>query len=160
MKWVLWIVGGLVVLVGLMAAIGAMLPVRHQASRRAKYRATPDALYRVMTGPPDWRPGVKASGSVSDKSWWEQDSRGQKITYEVVEDQGPSRRVVRIADRGLPFGGTWTYEIAPEEGGSELRITEDGEIYNVIFRFLAKTVFGYTSTMDAYLSDLKRKFGE
>ena len=51
MSWLLWIAGGLVLAVGLMAAIGAMLPVRHRATRRARYRASPDALYAVLAGP-------------------------------------------------------------------------------------------------------------
>jgi hypothetical protein len=43
-------------------------------------------------------------------------------------------------------------------GGSELRISENGEIYNVIFRFVSRFVLGYTSTMDTYLRDLGAKF--
>jgi hypothetical protein len=44
--------------------------------------------------------------------------------------------------------------------GTELAITEDGEIYNVWFRALARFVFGHTSTMDGYLLSLAKKFGE
>jgi hypothetical protein len=40
-----------------------------------------------------------------------------------------------------------------------LRITEHGEIYNPIFRALARFVFGYESTMIAYLDALKKKVG-
>ena len=108
----------------------------------------------------DWRSRVKEFGSLPDGKWWEQDSQGQKITFELVEDHPPSRRVVHIADKGLPFGGTWTFEIAPEGEGSVVRITEDGEIYNVVFRFVARYFMGYTSNIDGYLRDLGRKFGE
>jgi hypothetical protein len=165
MKWILWILVGLVVLVGLIAIIGAMLPSRHHATRRARYRVSPDALYAVLAGSPDWRTGIASFGTLPDQDgrrrWWEEDSHHQKITYELVEDKPPSRLTVRIADRGLPFGGTWTFEIAPVSGGgSDLRITEDGEIYNVIFRFLARTIFGYTSSIEGYLRDLGVKFGE
>ena len=68
--------------------------------------------------------------------------------------------MTRIADKGLPFGGTWTLEITSEAGGAALRITEDGEIYNVIFRFMARYVFGYTSTIEGFLRDLGKKVGE
>ena len=55
----------------------------------------------------------------------------------------------------------WTFEIAPVSGGgAELRITEDGEIYNVIFRFMARFVFGYTASIERYLRDLGAKFGQ
>lgn len=39
------------------------------------------------------------------KQWWEQDKRFGKIAYELVEDSPPTRRVVRIAGAGLPYGG-------------------------------------------------------
>src|SRR5229473_1031918 len=43
---------------------------------------------------------------------------------------------------------------------SSLRIREDGEIYNPLFRFLARFFFGYTGTIDAYLKSMAKKFGE
>ena len=39
-------------------------------------------------------------------------------------------------------------------------ITEDGEIYNVIFRFVARFFMGYNSNIEGYLNGLGRKFGE
>jgi len=164
MKWVLLIVAVLVVVVGLAALIGAMLPLRHHASRKAAYRVSPDALYAVLAGPPDWRTGIKTFGALPEqdgrKRWWEQDSHGQKVTFELVEDAPPRRMAVRIADKGLPFGGTWTFDIAAANGGSELRVAEDGEIYNVISRFMARFVFGYTGSIETYLKDLGAKFGQ
>jgi hypothetical protein len=164
MKWVLLIVGGLVVLVGLAALIGAMLPLRHHGTKRARYRVSPEAMYAVLAGPPDWRTGVKNFGSLPDeggrKRWWEEDTHGQKITFELVEEAPPKKLVVRIADRGLPFGGAWTFDIAPDGNGSMLRVSEDGEIYNVIFRFMARFIFGYTKSLETYLKDLGAKFGQ
>jgi hypothetical protein len=165
MRWILWIGAGLIVLIGLVAMIGAMLPSHHHATRRARYRVSPEALYAVIAGPPDWRTGVKSYGVLPEqdgrKRWWEEDTHRQKITFELVEDKPPARIAVRIADRGLPFGGTWTFQIAPlAQGGSDLRIDEDGEIYNVIFRFMARFIFGYTASIEGYLRDLGVKFGE
>ena len=65
--------------------------------------------------------------------------------------------MLRIADPKLPFGGTWTYEIAPTAGGSTLTITENGEVYNPIFSFMARFVFGYDGTMKTYLANLEKK---
>lgn len=165
MRWAFLGLGVVVMAIALVAIIGAALPVRHHATRKARYRVTPEVLYAVMAGPPDWRSGVKSYGSLPDRDgrrvWWEEDNRGQKITYELVEDIAGKRRTVRIADRDLPYGGTWTYDIAPtSDGGSELRITEDGEIYNVIFRFVSRFFLGYTGSMDGYLGDLGRKFNQ
>jgi hypothetical protein len=60
--------------------------------------------------------------------------------------------VLQIANPALPFGGTWTYEVRPTPHGSTLTITEDGEIYNPLFRVMARFVFGYEGTMAAYLA--------
>jgi hypothetical protein len=164
MKWVLWILGGLVVVVGVVAAVGAMLPVRHVATRKARYKASPEALYAILVGPPDWRPDVKGFGELPAENglrrWWEADSHGGKVTFEQVAAQPGRRLEVRIADKGLPFGGTWTYEIAPAAGGSELRITENGEVYNVIFRFVSKFVMGHQSSIEGFLKNLGVKVGQ
>jgi len=165
MKWVLLTLAALVLIVGLAALVGAMLPVKHHATRKARFRASPEALYAVIAGPPEWRTGVKSFGVLPEKEgrkqWWEEDTHGQKITFELVEDLPARRLAVRMADPKLPFGGTWTFEITPvSEGGSDLRITEDGEIYNVIFRFMARYFFGYTASIEGYLRDLAVKFGD
>lgn len=96
MKWVLLAVGALVLLVGLAAMVGAMLPSRHRATRKARLRVSPEALYAVIAGPPDWRTGVKSFGVLPDedgrKRWWEEDSHRQKIAYELVEDHPHAHR--------------------------------------------------------------------
>jgi hypothetical protein len=153
-----------VVLIAVVALIGALLPRNHHATRQARYRQKPEAIYFTLAGPVDWRTDIKASGNLPDrdgrKLWWEEDSHGHKVTYELIEDKLPSRRVTRIAEKNLPFGGTWTIEISPTNDGSVVRITEDGEIYNVIFRFAARFFFGYTSSIEGYLRDLGHRFGE
>lgn len=72
----------------------------------------------------------------------------------------PRRLVSRIADPKLPFGGTWTLEIAPTEEGATLRITERGYMTNPFFRFMSQFVFGQTGAMESYLRSLAKKFGE
>lgn len=169
MKWALVAAGIVVLVVALMALIGALLPVKHYATRKARFNQTPETIYSLLAGsvqdgPSGWRSGVKASGPLPDKNgrrhWWEQDSHGHKIAYELLEDSPPSRRVTRIADAALPYGGTWTFDIAPVAAGSEVRITEAGEVYNVFFRFLSRFVFGYTGSIEGYLNDIGKKFGE
>lgn len=165
MKWALLAVAALLVLAGLVALAGSLLPVKHRATRKARYRASPEALYAVIAGPPDWRTGVKSFGVLPEKEgrkqWWEEDMHRQKITFELVEEVPPRRLAVRIADRSLPFGGTWSFDISPVSGGgSDLRVTEEGEIYNVMFRFLARYFFGYTASIEGYLRDLAAKFGD
>jgi len=94
-------------------------------------------------------------------SWREFDKYDHSIPYEVVESTPPQHLTTRIADLDLPFGGTWTYEITPQaNGGTVLRIAENGEIRNVFFRFVSRFFMGYTKTMEKYLNALGEKFGE
>ena len=164
MFWVLGIVGGLIALVALAVLIGWLLPQNHVAHRRALFRQSSEALWETITGPPTWRPDVKSFEMLlareGRKVWCEVDLHGQRITFEEVEAVPPSRLVGRIADPKLPFGGSWTYELLPGDGGTTLAITERGEIYNPFFRFMARFVFGYTSTLEKYLRNLGKKFGE
>jgi hypothetical protein len=164
MKWIILVVVLIALAVVVVSAIGALLPVKHRASRKARFHQPPQAIYAVVSGPPDWRPDVKASGALPDvnghKRWWEQDAHGHKIAYELVQDS-PTRRITRIAGENLPFGGAWTIEIVPASStDSEVRVTEDGEVYNVIFRFLSRFVFGHSGTIETYLRNLGAKFGE
>ena len=87
------------------------------------------------------------------KRWREHGDNGT-ITFEIVEARPPARLVRRIADPSLPFGGTWTYELTPHASGTRLTITEAGEVYNPVFRFMSRFVFGHTATMDRFLTDL------
>ena len=80
----------------------------------------------------------------------------------MVERTVPDRLLVgRIADANLPFGGSWTYELAPRAAGqTSLTITEDGEVYNPIFRFVSRFVMGHSATINQYLSDVGKRFPE
>jgi hypothetical protein len=154
----------LVFVAAVVVLIGYMLPTHHLASRSSHFRQPPQAVWEVITGAPDWRPAVRSWEKLAPRdgrrTWKEIDKRGQGITYESIEESPPLRLVTRIADPKLPFGGTWTYAIEPEPTGCQVTITEAGEIYNPIFRFMARFVLGYSGAMESYLQALHAKFGE
>ena len=76
------------------------------------------------------------------------------MVFEIVQSIPAARVVSRIADPDQPFGGTWTVVLAPEAGGTRVTITEDGEVYNPLFRFLSPYVFSQTATMESCLAAL------
>jgi len=167
MKWALLIVGALAAIFALVAAIGALLPKDHMASQSAAFKSSPAVLWSAMTDVskfPQWRKDVKevvlAPGGDARAGWTEVWTHGERVPIEVKEWAPPSRLVTRIAAKDLPFGGTWTYELAPAGAGTRLRITENGEVYNPIFRFLSRFVFGHTATMRNYLLALGDRLGE
>jgi uncharacterized protein YndB with AHSA1/START domain len=174
MRWALWIVGSLAAIVALVAIFGAMLPKGHVATRAANFRESPDAVWQAITTFdefPKWRPGVTSVTRMPDANghvvFMEKGGSGaQDIPYEIVESVAPAgaapgKLVAKIADPKLPFGGSWTYEVtAAADGRTVLRITEQGEVYNPIFRFVSKFFMSQTRTMEDYLNALGKKFGE
>lgn len=157
--------GVLVLLVVAILAVGAMLPADHVASASAVYRQPQDDIWRALIDYesfPAWRSGVDRVESRTfdgNRGWVEYGPMGP-MPLAVEQVVPPSRLVLRIASDELPFGGTWTYELQPVSGGTRLMVTEDGTVSNLFFRFMARFVFGYTATMEAYLIDLGEKFGE
>jgi hypothetical protein len=158
MKWLLIVAGALVLLVVVIAIVGVLLPQNHVASRRARYAKAPSEVFAVITdfgGLSGWRKGLKQVEVRSANEWRE----NGEMTLRVEERVPPTRLVTRIQP-GLPFGGTWTYELTAEGDGTVLRITENGEVYNPIFRFVSRFVLGHTATLDGYLTQLGAKLGE
>lgn len=165
-KWIpiaLITAGGLLALVGVVAALGALLPVEHRAVGESSYAVSRDSLYAVLLDVesfPAWRSGMKRverRDPVAGRERWLEVTGDGEILYERVEALPGRRIVTRIADPALPFGGRWTLELADAPGGTRLRITEDGEVYNPVFRFASKYVFGHDATIEAFLADLRRR---
>lgn len=140
MRVALSVIVAIVALFGVVALIGFFLPTAHEASRSADFDKPPAIVWALIADPNTYR------------EWW----KGADVKTVVVESTPPSKLVTKIVEE-TQFGGTWTLEITPTPTGSRVTITERGEIYNVVFRALAKFVFGYTSTMDSFLTALKLK---
>jgi uncharacterized protein YndB with AHSA1/START domain len=164
MKWVFIAAGVLVAFAALIAMVGWSLPVKHVATRQRTLAASPDVVWKTITDIdafPSWRShvtSVERVGNTGPVTWIEHGSSG-RITFSIDASDPPRRLVARIADPTLPFGGNWTYELAPAGNGTVLTITEHGEIYNPVFRAVARFVFGYEATMTAYLDALGKKVG-
>ncbi len=129
--------------------IGALLPKAHVAQVKRTLAASPHDVFQLIAGHSEWR-GVEYERLVESPLTWRETYGRRTITYERIETIEPSRIVNRIADPKLPFGGTWTYEIQPAPQGTELTITEKGEVYNPLFRFVSRFIMGHTATVEAY----------
>jgi uncharacterized protein YndB with AHSA1/START domain len=166
MKGVLIGLGALAAVAAIVTIVGALLPAGHVAVRRARYHRRPEELFAVITdfaAAPAWRKDVKQVELLPPRegrtTFCEHGAHG-KITFEVDELAPPARLVVRIADPGLPFGGSWTTLVEAAPGGATVTITERGEVKNPVFRFLSRFVFSQHATLDAYLEALGAKLGD
>ena len=164
MRILLIVAGVIVLLIFCVVLIGLLLPKAHTASRAASYKATPERLFAFISGPQNWRPDVTRYEVVADPAGRdlvrETTRNGETVTYEILDRRPPQSIKRRIATENLPYSGTWTYTLRPDSGGTIIRITENGEVYNPVFRFVSRFIIGHTRSMDAYLRALGKATGE
>jgi hypothetical protein len=173
------VIGALVLLVAVVALIGMMLPQDHVAARMVRVKQTPEQVFAIISDVekvPTWRADVTRVEilPIDNGHMMFREHGSDAVTYRVEASEPPRRRVVRIADANLPYGGTWTYDVMPVASAAvagasadagpvmvtQITITERGEVYNPIFRFMSRFVFSHHATIDAYLTALGKKLGE
>ena len=166
LKVIIAIVVAIVAMVGVVAFLGSRLPVAHVASRSVTIGAPIDVVFKTMTdfgSAPSWRDGVKTmtvtTDSATGRQRYVEDSKSGKMTMEVEQLTPPTRFVTRIVGEGLPFGGAWAHALESQGNSTRVTITEHGEVYNPVFRFISKYIMGQTGSIDSYLTSLGRKFG-
>jgi hypothetical protein len=165
-KYALIALAAVLLIALILVAVGASLPVQHRASREASYHRPASDLFRLINTPgdfPAWRPSVTSVKILPDaegRPRFQESGKNGSILYEVERTVPGQMLITRIADRSLPFGGTWTYTLTPDGDSTTLRIVEDGEVYNPIFRFISRFVLGHNATMDQFLRDVGKKVGE
>jgi hypothetical protein len=176
-RWAGTIFFALVFIFLTVAGIGTSLPIDHVAGCDARLDVPADALFAAIAddgSSPSWRPELRSvelvSGSGSTAVWRETYKSGQVLTLHtgLFEHRSPSVQhdsMVRDIqfDPRQGFDGSWGFEVdgsAKNGGQTFVAISEQGRIYNPVFRFLSRYVFGFTGSIKTYLTDLTRKFGE
>jgi Polyketide cyclase / dehydrase and lipid transport len=158
MKIALLVICGLLILGAAVYLIGALLPKSHSASRSALYSVPPERLFSLIEGAQDWRPDVAKFESVLDPAGRhlvrETNREGETISYELLQITPPTSLKRRIVSENLPYTGTWTILLQREGEATRVQITEDGEVYNPIFRFISHFLIGHHGTIDDYLRAL------
>jgi uncharacterized protein YndB with AHSA1/START domain len=161
-----YVIAGIALWAVLMLLIGALLPKAHTATVRFTLKQAPDRVYDAIVdvgNGPKWRTGLESVTITSREplQWQEKLERFGTMSFVMDEAKPPARVVTRIADTSQGFGGGWTYEITPAAAGnSVVSITENGEVYNPLFRFMSRFVFGHYASLETYAKDLGKHFGE
>jgi hypothetical protein len=161
MKWIFISLGILIVLIAIIYLIGSMMNVKHVASIQREFKKTSaDEILATITNYkdyPSWRSGIKELTVDSVNHWTEKNSHGDKVSYrlEVIDEKG--KLITMILNKDLAYGGFWEFTITPIDNGCSVSIVENGEVYNPLFRFMAKYVFGHETTLKNYVNDLEIK---
>jgi hypothetical protein len=117
----------------------------------------------LIAGPQNWRLDVLRCESIPDAAgrelMRETTRNGDTITYELLDSVRPASIRRRIATENLPYSGSWAFSLQPSAGITLVRITENGEVSNPVFRFVS-LLLGHTSSLDSYLRALGKATGQ
>jgi uncharacterized protein YndB with AHSA1/START domain len=155
---------GLLVVVGLVLYfIGRSLPEKHTSRLSVVLPVARPAVWSAITDyakMPEWWPAVKAVRleiRPNGEAWtWNRDAHGREMAFRTKEEQAPARLVREIMGENLPFGGTWTFELAEQGGQTRLTLTEDGFIRPPFFRVVAQLSMGLDTTMKDFVAHLEK----
>src|SRR5262249_23686839 len=140
--------------------------VKHYCARSAVFQQPPEAVWALITTPadyPKWRKDVKAVEllpALQGRVRWRESGGERPLTFEGATTTPVKRWTTSIGDQGLPFGGGWVFDLLPDGSGCRLTLREEGEIYNLFFRFMARFVVGYHRTLEAYLQAMAIHYGQ
>ena len=153
-------------LIGAVVVIGLLTPADHNVSRTLKTRQSPQVIWDTINDHANeqkWRDdvaGVTSAGEQNGKPvWLETYKDGNTVKLATTLSNPPTKMIREIAEEG-PFSGRWEIDITPTPEGSDVKITEIGNVPNPVFRFVSKFVIGHTYQMEKYLTSLAKKFGE
>jgi len=159
---------GIVVFLGLAAfAIGATMPLDHVVSISGTVAAPPAKVFAIITNVasgPTWRHDVKSVEILPKDNfrdaWIEDLGSGESmkflaLTTAVPGPNGKGERTVETKE--ADYGGTWDYDLSPgpTPNTTTLKITENGYITKPIYRFLMGYIYGPTSNLKQYMSDIQ-----
>lgn len=154
-------------LLALAALVGLRLPKTHAAASRIRLNQPVAAVWDAIVDrqqQPSWRPGLAAvepAPPINGRpSWYEVCARNIKVQFAEIACEPPKRLVTALVGENLPLYGAWTFELAADDGGTLLTITESDNIYHPLLRFFSRFVISYHGAMDVFLISLALKFGE
>lgn len=167
MKVLLRIVVVLLLLCGAVYLYAVSLPANTTVTRSIAVQQTPEAIFALLSdfeNMPKWNRNmekIEILAPVHGQAATRQTFKGgMQMTIVTTEMLPPTHLVRTVADKSLPFAGSWVYAIKPTTaGGSEIALTEKSEISNPFYRLMVK-IFDPTKFLDQHLEDIAKHFGE
>jgi len=169
-----WIGLGVVLLLAvflvLAYVLGSRLPEEHVATMSLRLNQRPDAVWGLIADVekhPSWSPGVNRVERKPDRNGheaWQQTMGRNSFVLETTEKRAPEGGrggvlLRTITDNNGPFMGSWRYEVAPDGGGTRLRLTEAGRVKSPIPRYIMH-LMGETMYLKSHLKAVAKRFNE
>jgi hypothetical protein len=157
MRFLIWFCAGLLLLAGLVMAVGWALPASREGRAEVVIVATPAQIVEVIAdveAQTEWRQGISAVERTGE-GWVEVTARGERISF-VTEERGEAGIRLRFASDG-GYSGVWEAVLAPDAGGTRIAVVERAEIPSPLGRILARLFFDPEAFATMYLAALKAR---
>ena len=162
MKYILIVLGVILLIPAIAWIIGMALPQSHNVTIFQQFNISAEGIFMKITDIrnfPEWRSNVERVEFLNENErnplWREYYSNEDPLSFRIIDQEESRSLTTEIADENLPFGGRWTYTLESEGESTLLTITENGEVYNPIFRFVSTYIIGHDTTIKQYMADLK-----
>lgn len=171
LRWVGVLAGIYLLLLVVVAGVGATLPREITVSRSTRIRTAPEAVWAILTdyaNTPSWNPAITmielpnspdAEGRVRGRARLAGSSH--PLLVEVLEARAPKLLVLRMTEPGIEGAlATMSYEVSPDESGSTVRLSLSNDISNPILRLFARLSSNRQATLLQTLRGLRARAGE
>jgi len=157
MRFLVWSVAAVVLLVGVVFLVGWLLPVAREGRAEVVIGAPAEAVVAVIAdveAQPAWREGIAAVERTAE-GWVEVTARGERISF-VAEEMGATGVRLRFSsDAG--YAGTWEAVLTHEGGGTRVSVVERAVVPSPLGRILARLFFDPEAFAAMYLAALKAR---
>lgn len=157
MRFLIWCCAGLLLLAGLVMAVGWALPASREGRAEVLIGATPAQIVEVIAdveAQTEWRQGISAVERTAE-GWVEVTARGERISF-VTEERGEAGIRLRFASDG-GYSGVWEAVLVPDAGGTRIAVVERAEIPSPLGRVVARLFFDPEAFATTYLTALKAR---
>lgn len=157
MRFLIWCCAGLLLLAGLVMAVGWALPASREGRAEVLIGATPAQIVEVIAdveAQTEWRQGISAVERTAE-GWVEVTARGERISF-VTEEWGEAGIRLRFASDG-GYSGVWEAVLVPDAGGTRIAVVERAEIPSPLGRVVARLFFDPEAFATTYLTALKAR---
>ena len=155
--------GVIILLPGIFWLWGLLLPEHHTVSVSQTFQSPPKLVYDVLTdirSYPSWRSDLikveLSGGDGGPQEWIEYYTDNDPLAFRINKPDS-SLIHTEIVGNDLTFGGHWFFYLEKYETGSKLTITEKGEVYNPLFRFISTYFMGHDTAIRQFLADLEKE---
>lgn len=152
----------IVALVGLVFAIGLLLPKQRAYLKTADLKSSPESVFQIVADFENqtlWRNDVQEIKVIDQNTWTEVPKKGTPITFRTKRKIQNQLFEIEIIEP-KSFQGYWvgTFEQTPT--GTKVVFKEVIVIENPLFRVFSAVFVDLDKTMEVYMNNLRTKLGE